>query len=87
MSGIGTITRRGRRARTLYHQGGRQDLTRMAPTDSLDDAVRLMLDKAIRRLPMVEGDKAVGIVSIGDLAVSQDPRSALGQISAAPPNR
>jgi CBS domain-containing protein len=64
-----------------------QDLTTMSPTDSIEDAVRLMRDKAIRRLPVVEGDKPVGIVSIGDLAVSQDPRSALGQISAAPPNR
>jgi CBS domain-containing protein len=64
-----------------------QDLTTMSPTDSIEDAVRVMRDKAIRRLPVVEGDKPVGIVSIGDLAVSQDPRSALGQISAAPPNR
>jgi CBS domain-containing protein len=64
-----------------------QELTTLAPTDSVEDAVRLMRDKAIRRLPVVEGGKPVGIVSIGDLAVSQDPRSALGQISAAPPNR
>jgi CBS domain-containing protein len=64
-----------------------QDLTTMSPTDSIEDAVCVMRDRAIRRLPVVEGDKPVGIVSIGDLAVSQDPRSALGQISAAPPNR
>jgi CBS domain-containing protein len=64
-----------------------QELTTLAPTDSVEDAVRLMRDKAIRRLPVVEGGKPVGIVSIGDLAVSQDLHSALGQISAAPPNR
>ena len=64
-----------------------QELTTLSPTDSVEDAVRLMRDKAIRRLPVIEGDKPVGIVSIGDLAVSQDPRSALGYISAAPPNR
>jgi hypothetical protein len=29
----------------------------------------------------------VGIVSIGDLALERDPHSALGKISAAPPNR
>jgi hypothetical protein len=41
---------------------------------------------------MVIGDQrrramyAVGIVSLGDLAQVRDPNSALGQISAAPPN-
>jgi CBS domain-containing protein len=64
-----------------------QELTTIAPTDSLEEAVRLMRDKAIRRLPVVEGRKPVGVVSIGDLAVSREPRSALGQISMAPPNR
>jgi hypothetical protein len=28
----------------------------------------------------------VGMVSLGDLAVERDPDSALGEISAAPPN-
>jgi signal-transduction protein with cAMP-binding, CBS, and nucleotidyltransferase domain len=64
-----------------------QDLTSVAPTDEVQQAVRLMRDKAIRRLPVVEGGKAVGIMSIGDMAVERDPHSALGQISAAPPNR
>jgi CBS domain-containing protein len=64
-----------------------QELTTVSPTDSVEEAVRLMREKAIRRLPVVEGGKPVGIVSIGDLAISQDPRSALGNISAAPPNR
>jgi CBS domain-containing protein len=64
-----------------------QELTTMSPTDNVEDAVRIMREKAIRRLPVIEGGKPVGIVSIGDLAVSQDPRSALGHISAAPANR
>jgi CBS domain-containing protein len=63
-----------------------RDLTTLSPTDTVDDAVRLMRDKAIRRLPVVEQGKPVGIVSLGDLAVSQDPHSALGNISAAAPN-
>jgi hypothetical protein len=29
----------------------------------------------------------VGVVSLGDLAVDRDERSALADISAAPPNR
>lgn len=64
-----------------------QELTTIAPTDEVEQAVRLMRDKAIRRLPVVEGGKPVGIVSIGDLAIERDPHSALGRISAAPPNR
>jgi CBS domain-containing protein len=60
--------------------------TALAPTDTVEEAVRLMRDKAIRRLPVVEDRTPVGIVSLGDLAVEQDPDSVLGNISAAPPN-
>jgi len=64
-----------------------RQLTTLSPTDSVEDAVLLMREKALRRLPVVEGGKPVGIVSLGDLAVTQDPHSALGTISAAPANR
>jgi CBS domain-containing protein len=53
---------------------------------SVDDVIRLMSDKAVRRIPVVEGGKPVGIVAIGDLAVDRDRASLLGDISAAPPN-
>jgi CBS domain-containing protein len=58
----------------------------IGPDDSIDDAVQKMRDADVRRLPVVEGDKPVGIVSIGDLAVARDERSALADISAAAPN-
>jgi CBS domain-containing protein len=58
----------------------------LKPDDSVGDAVRLMSEKAVRRLPVLDGGKAVGIVSLGDLAEAQDPESALADISAAPPN-
>jgi CBS domain-containing protein len=61
-------------------------LLTVLPTDSVEQAVRLMRTHAIRRLPVVDGGKAVGIVSLGDLAVERDPDSALGEISAALPN-
>jgi CBS domain-containing protein len=64
-----------------------RDLTTVTPNDEVADAVRLMKEKAVRRLPVVESGQPVGIVSIGDLATEQDRRSALGEISAAPPNR
>jgi ATP-dependent Lon protease len=52
----------------------------------VDDAIKLMREKAIRRIPVVDHDQPIGIVSIGDLAQSRDPNSALGQISRAAPN-
>jgi len=55
-----------------------------APTD---DAVEIMRENALRRLPVVDEGRVVGVVSIGDLAVTKDRRSALADISAAPPNR
>jgi CBS domain-containing protein len=64
-----------------------RELTMLAPSDSVDDALRLMRDKAIRRLPVVENGRPVGIVSLGDLANEQDPHSPLADISNAPPNR
>ena len=62
------------------------DLLAVTPSDSVEDAARVMADNAIRRLPVVDNGQAVGIVSIGDLAVAREPDSALGDISAAPPN-
>jgi CBS domain-containing protein len=58
----------------------------VSPDTPIATAVGLMRDKAIRRLPVVEDGKPVGIVSLGDLAERQDPNSALADISAAPPN-
>jgi len=64
-----------------------RDLTTIEPTASVEQAVRLMREKAIRRLPVVdESGDVMGIVSIGDVAVERDPQSALADISAAPPN-
>jgi CBS domain-containing protein len=62
------------------------ELATLAPEDTVDEAVRLMRQKAVRRLPVVEAGRPVGIVSLGDLAVEREPESALGDISAAPPN-
>jgi ATP-dependent Lon protease len=58
----------------------------LAPTDGIDKAIKLMTEKAIRRIPVVENDVPVGIVTIGDLAAQRDPKSALGEISRAAPN-
>jgi CBS domain-containing protein len=57
----------------------------VSPDDPVDRAIGLMRDNAIRRLPVVEGGRPVGIVSLGDLAEDRDPQSVLGQISSASP--
>ena len=72
---------------TLADICSHQRLLIVAPTDSVEQAVRRMRLHAVRRIPVVEaGGKAVGIVSLGDLAVERDPDSALGGMSAAPPD-
>ena len=64
-----------------------RELTTIAPTASVGEAVRLMREKAIRRLPVVDQhDRVIGIVSLGDVAVARDRHAALADISAAPPN-
>ena len=64
-----------------------RELTTIPATASVGEAVRLFREKAIRRLPVVEeGGEVVGIVSIGDIAVARDGKSALADVSAAPPN-
>lgn len=54
--------------------------------DDPEDAVALMRENGIRRVPVVNGPDAVGIVSLGDLAVDRDSTSALAEISAQPAN-
>ncbi|GAA1421875.1 CBS domain-containing protein [Streptomyces thermospinosisporus] len=62
----------------------RPPLVTVTPEDTTDHAVRLMREHAVRRLPVVEhGGCPVGIVSIGDLATTEDPHSALADISRA----
>lgn len=64
-----------------------KDVVTLSPDDSVEDAVRMMRELAIRRMPIVDGGTPVGMVSIGDLAVERDPSSALADISAARPNQ
>jgi len=62
------------------------EVVTVAPDDSIDHAAQVMRERAVRRLPVVEGGRPVGIVSIGDLAIERDSSSALADISAAEGN-
>jgi CBS domain-containing protein len=64
-----------------------KELHSVEPSATAEEAIQLMREKAIRRIPVIERGRPVGIVSIGDLAMERDRESALGDISAAPPNQ
>lgn len=64
-----------------------QQVIQAGPDATDDDAVRLMRESAVRRIPVVSNGRPVGIVTIGDLAQVKDPNSALADISAAPASR
>jgi CBS domain-containing protein len=61
-----------------------QDIATCPPDTPLADAVRVMRQRDVRRLPIVEGDQPVGILSLGDLALLTDAGDLLADISAAP---
>jgi CBS domain-containing protein len=46
-------------------------LVTATPEMSTQDATKLMAEHKIRRLPVVEGEKLVGIVALGDFAVNE----------------
>jgi CBS domain-containing protein len=56
------------------------------PDEPVSRAAELMRENASRRLPVVEGHRPVGIVSLGDLARERDHDSVLADISEAPAN-
>ncbi|ALV32442.1 CBS domain-containing protein [Streptomyces sp. CdTB01] len=57
----------------------------VGPDDPVGTAVALMRTHAVRRLPVVEDGMPVGVVSLADLAVAEDPDSALAAIGRAEP--
>jgi CBS domain-containing protein len=61
------------------------ELVTVAPEDTVDRAVELMRERAVRRLPVAEDGRIVGFITIGDLAIDLDGDSALADISAAEP--
>lgn len=62
------------------------NLISIASGKGVEDAVALMRQHNIRRLPVIDDESLVGIVSLGDLAIDRDPSSVLADISKAPPN-
>jgi len=64
-----------------------RDVASVGPDDDVDRVIDVVRKRSVRRVPVVDGGKPVGIVSIGDLAMERDQTSALADVSAAAPNR
>jgi CBS domain-containing protein len=54
------------------------DVVTARPDMSTKEAAQLMSEHQVRRLPVVENDRLVGIVSIGDLAVKEGSDRRIG---------
>jgi CBS domain-containing protein len=62
-----------------------KDLVTVTADENLDRALQLMADNQVRRIPVVEGDRVVGIVSQADVARAADDEKTgevVQQISA-----
>ncbi len=57
----------------------------LGPDDDLEQATQLVRDRAVRRIPVLADGTPVGVLSVGDLALEKDARSARSGVSSAPP--
>jgi CBS domain-containing protein len=62
------------------------ELVALGPDDDVAEATRLVRERAVRRIPILQDGTPVGVVSIGDLALAQGAASAPSGTSSAPPN-
>lgn len=62
------------------------DIVAVRASESANTAAQYMRDAQVRRVAVVDDDRFVGVVAIGDLAHVLDPDSALADISSAPPS-
>jgi CBS domain-containing protein len=63
-----------------------RDVSSLTPDQTVEDAIRIVREHNVRRIPVVQDGRPAGIVSIGDLAIERDPGSALADISSEPAN-
>jgi CBS domain-containing protein len=63
-----------------------RDLVTVSPDEPADEALRLMRERSIRRVVVTKSGRAVGILSLGDVAKERGASGALADISTAPGN-
>jgi CBS domain-containing protein len=67
-------------------QGDSQTVT-IGADDSIEEALRTMIDHKVRRLPVIDGRRLVGVISQADVATNVDEKRVgdlVEAISAAP---
>ena len=67
-------------------QGDSKTVT-VGADDSIDEALRTMIDHKVRRLPVIDGKRMIGIISQADIATNVDEEKVgelVEAISAAP---
>ncbi len=64
-----------------------RDVTALTVDQSVEDAIKIVREENVRRIPVVQDGRPAGIVSIGDLAIERDAGSALADLSSEPANR
>jgi CBS domain-containing protein len=80
------VIAKGDGADASVREAATTDVETIEPDASIDDAIQKMEQGNVRRLPVVEDGKPVGVISLGDLAQAKDKDSALANISSASPN-
>ncbi|MFI5836407.1 MULTISPECIES: CBS domain-containing protein [Micromonospora] len=73
-------------ATTRLNEITSKDVVTVSQNDDAVAAADLMRTYAVRRLPVTEDGRLIGLVSMGDLAVEREPQSVLADISADDPN-
>ena len=76
---------KGKRSReTKVSEVMSTDLKLIHLQEGVEACLRLMTDKRIRHLPVVDGDKVIGIISIGDLVkrVIDSQSAAIAQLES-----
>ncbi|WP_026897827.1 CBS domain-containing protein [Daejeonella oryzae] len=58
------------------------DIITITPDDTIDHCMKVMTEKHIRHLPVLQNDKVIGMVSIGDLVrfVIEDQKKTIEQL-------
>ena len=63
-----------------------EEIIAVSPERTDVDAAAIMKENSIRRLPVIENGRVIGVVSLGDIAIETDPDSVLAGISSSPAN-
>ena len=74
---------------TVGEVAGDVEVVTIGADDTVEEALRTMKEHAVRRLPVIDGHKLVGMVAQADIALSLGDKQVgdlVDTISAAPPN-